>query len=67
MFQIVAFDTVQATAHTEAEAEAKRAKFQQAIDDSYRGGEPCRVSIQRLTGEPDAPAACAYDRNGELY
>lgn len=46
MFQIVAFNTVQATANTEAEAEAKRAKFQHAIDDSYRGGEPCRVTIQ---------------------
>jgi len=47
MFQIVAFNTVQATANTEADAEAKRAKFQQAIDDSYRGGEPCRVTIER--------------------
>ena len=39
MFKIIAFNTVQATAETEAEAEVKRAKFQQAIDDSYRGGE----------------------------
>jgi len=47
MFKIIAFNTVQATAETEAEAEVKRAKFQQAIDDSYRGGEPCRVTVQR--------------------
>ena len=47
MFQIIAFNTIQATAQTEAEAEVKRAKIQQAIDDSYRGGEPCRVTVQR--------------------
>lgn len=47
MFQIVAFNTIQATANTEAEAEVKRAKFQQAIDDSYRGGEPSRVTVQQ--------------------
>lgn len=47
MFQIIAFNTVQATVETEADAEVMRAKFQRAIDDSYRGGEPCRVTVQR--------------------
>lgn len=50
MFEIIAFNTRQATAETEAEAELKRAKFQQAIDDSYRGPGPATVTIQRKDG-----------------
>jgi hypothetical protein len=50
MFQIIAFNAVQATAETEADAEVKRARFQQAIDGSYRGPGPATVTIQRKEG-----------------
>ena len=46
MFQIIAFGIVQATADTKEEAEVKRAKWQAHIDHHFRGGEPCRVTVQ---------------------
>lgn len=48
MFEIVAFNVVQATASSESEAEEKRQKLQQHILDHYRGPDSCRVTVRKV-------------------